>query len=912
MSATGRLTACGCCEGVERRTPQDLFNRPGLEALAYRVGTHGRFKTSMLAEISTRWRLRSLTTRQDDDFAIALMDAWAVVLDILSFYQERIANEGFLRTAVERRSLLELGRLIGYELAPGVAASTHLAFTLDDKEGSPAQIVIPRGTAAQSVPGQNELPQTFETSDDVVARPEWSRLRPRLTHPQTFHADTRVFYVEGTTTGLTQGDPLLLVADPAPDSTATDQQLVPLKVVRVETFSDIEAERAWTRITLDVDVSESGKVARFQLSEAAAEASFSYVPQVFTGSNVNGQLLDQAWSSGLLTAFTSAQGWSLLALGTFLFASRNSLPIVEASDGLYALRSRASVFGHNALHYATLPSEWKTAPYTNHWDDAATGVIPAINQDALGDDHSPAETVFLDREYPDVVEGSFVVISGGADTQVFKVSAVTTVSRADFGLSAKSTRLTLAPIGAAEPSDTAELGSFPFREASIATQSEQLTLIDLPIEDDVAGDVIELEQVDLLLEPGRTLVVEGERSDLEGVVHAEAVQIKDVQQIGYYTQLVLEESLRYAYKRTTTTIYANVAAATHGESRNEILGSGDASQAFRSFGLRHNPLTHVPAAVPSGAASTAQVRVDGVPWDESPDFYRLQGDQRSYVLRRDDDGTTHVQFGDGLRGARLPTGVENVAVHYRVGIGTDGHLDPGRISLLSSPPLGVREVTNPVAASGGEDPEQRDDARRNAPTTVKTLDRIVSLTDFEDFARTYGGIAKARADWVWDGARRVIFVTVAGVEGDEASDTLLDELRSAMDRHRAPFQPIQVGRHRPLFFQVQAALRIEAARLADDVLAKAEQTLRDAFSFEARGFAQGVHRSEVTALLQGVPGVIGVDLTALDLVPSEGAAAIRIDASLPERIAVVDEGPVLAGAQLLTVTPEPLGLEELP
>ena len=54
-------------------------------------------------------------------------------------------------------------------------------------------------------------------------------------------------------------------------------------------------------------------------------------------------------------------------------------------------------------------------------------------------------------------------------------------------------------------------------------------------------------------------------------------------------------------------------------------------------------------------------------------------------------------------------------------------------------------------------------ARRNAPLTVLTLDRIVSLRDYEDFARAFGGIAKALATWTWDGQRQGIFVTVAGV-----------------------------------------------------------------------------------------------------------------------------------------------------
>ena len=54
-----------------------------------------------------------------DDPAIALLDAWAVVADVLTFYQERIANEGFLRTATERRSILELAAPDRLRAQPG-------------------------------------------------------------------------------------------------------------------------------------------------------------------------------------------------------------------------------------------------------------------------------------------------------------------------------------------------------------------------------------------------------------------------------------------------------------------------------------------------------------------------------------------------------------------------------------------------------------------------------------------------------------------------------------------------------------------------------------------------------------------------------------------------------------------------
>src|ERR1700721_484479 len=171
MSCNGNDNCdCGCCAGVSVQTPRGENNPPGLSAIAYRTGDWGTFKESMLARLSSSDypALQGLKTRSDDDYSIALLDASSVVLDILTFYQERLANESYLRTATQLRSLTELARLIGYQPAPGIAAAAYLAFTLKTAPGLPTNpstqpITIPVGTQAQSVPTQGQAPQTFET-----------------------------------------------------------------------------------------------------------------------------------------------------------------------------------------------------------------------------------------------------------------------------------------------------------------------------------------------------------------------------------------------------------------------------------------------------------------------------------------------------------------------------------------------------------------------------------------------------------------------------------------------------------------------------------------------------------------------------------------------------------------------------
>ena len=148
-----------------------------------------------------------------------------------------------------------------------------------------------------------------------------------------------------------------------------------------------------------------------------------------------------------------------------------------------------------------------------------------------------------------------------------------------------------------------------------------------------------------------------------------------------------------SYDRPTVAIYANVAAATHGETRREVLGSGDAARSFQKFALKQKPLTYVSAPTASGAETTLQVRVNDVLWEEAPSLYNLPARERAYITRLDDDGNVSIAFGDGITGARLPTGDENIAATYRTGIGVAGMVKAGQLSLLMTRPLGVQKVT---------------------------------------------------------------------------------------------------------------------------------------------------------------------------------------------------------------------------
>jgi hypothetical protein len=128
-----------------------LFNRAGLTAISYRIGDYSSFRESLYAGLASP-TLRGLRTRDADDYTLGLLDAVACAADVLTFYQERLANESYLRTATERVSLQEMAKLIGYRLRPGVAAETWLAFALEPPREPPPDAPQDPGSFVTGIP----------------------------------------------------------------------------------------------------------------------------------------------------------------------------------------------------------------------------------------------------------------------------------------------------------------------------------------------------------------------------------------------------------------------------------------------------------------------------------------------------------------------------------------------------------------------------------------------------------------------------------------------------------------------------------------------------------------------------------------------------------------------------------------
>ena len=946
--------ACGgpCCAGVHPVTPRTLYNRPGLDALDYRAGTNSGLLESMIARLASRPELAGYTTRAPDDPGIAMLDCWALVGDIVTFYAERAVNEGYLGTATQPDSLTLLGRLVNYQPRPAVGASGYLAFTMDPG----ATGVIPAGSQARSVAGPNELPQTFETSETVPARSDWNQLAVRLTQPSALSADnadgTSQLTLAGAALGVQPGTRLVfdfgsaqppgvrVVSTVTPDFAAgtTVVDLVPAP----DELTGVAA--AQDRLNELVDNASSdgpppGPVAQGvyailrgfggaddftavsdlvrELTEALAIAA-GRVPAAVASwlANLVTPVLDQATTTlslmaqdqrrlapGLEYLQQLAQALtcppSELRRGAGQAGCDRAVPLVTAAAILPALRrppSRPPATPAALPQAAGVALDPQSAAVTALLAAAdprlAGSIAQAVGRQAVTAPPATASVIALKTkaspvptDHPDkttellldgtsdsLVPGSWLVSEqtfADGTAKTFRCRIVSarqytwTVQLSSTGPPTRVTRTNVTLDGpaydnvvvgglgaaaaaqdaaAAAPDATAGPAAIAGTQASVYDQlivyygGSPVPLADEPITDDVAGTEITLAQTYDGLQPGQRLLITGERTDIpgtSGIIATELTMVGGVEQrldgslAGDATLpvLVLAVPLAYTYKRGTVTINGNVAAATQGESRAETVGSGAAGQAGQSFPLRQvsaaSPLTWLPAGNALGAADTLTVRVNGVAWQQSDDLSQTGPNDQVYRTATASDGSVSVTFGDGVHGARLPTGQENVTAAYRVGGGAAGNVAAGQITQLASRPLGVNAVTNPLPATGGAGGDAAGDVRDHAALRCLALDRLLSVPDYADFTAARAGIGQAAAVALTDGGRELIHLTIAGVADAplDESDLLVTDLRAALAELGDPYLPVQVAVRELLLLVLSAGIKVSAAYSYDLVRA---------------------------------------------------------------------------------------------
>jgi predicted phage baseplate assembly protein len=585
----------------------------------------------------------------------------------------------------------------------------------------------------------------------------------------------------------------------------------------------------------------------------------------------------------------------------------------------HVLRKRAAVFGHNAPMWGSMPVSFRRnypgGLVEGHLaPDWPNFVLSPLGATATGG------YVDLDVVYPEIHNASYVVLAkggfnypsepapAGTYVELYRVINVAEASRAEFALSGKVSRLQLSGANYTTQFQSA------VRQTSVFAASEQLTFAEYPVADPVSLDRLPVAApVDGLL-PGRRLIVRGTRA-ADGqavVVQATLLQAHAISDLR--CELEITPPLTDPLVRSSVVVHANVALASHGESVSQILGAGNGSLAFQRFELKQLPLTYRAAANEIGAAGELTVRVGDIAWTERPMMFGAGPCEHAFTLSTDEQGRDFVVFGDGVRGARLPSGGNNVLAAYRKGLGVGGNVAADKLTQLITRPLGLKSVSNPLSAEGGTDPESADAARQSIPLATRTLGRAVSLLDYEDFARAFSGIAKAQAQVLQLPAGPTVAITLAGPAGallTPASPVwinLLAALKASGDPHVA----VALLSHQASPFHLGLKVKGDPAYDIKTVLAAVEAALHQHYAFESRALGQPVQQSDVIAVAQAIPGVVAIDLTRLyggtqsppQTLPSK---QVRLLAS---RVRV--EGGIARPAELLTLGPGQLDqLEEM-
>jgi hypothetical protein len=1003
---------CGCCEPSAQLTPLAVSNRAGLSAIAYRIGTYSSFRASMLEEIARTPELAALTTRRDDDYAITTLDLWAAVADVLTFYQERYANEAFLRTAVRRESVSRLAHLIDYSLRPGVAALAWLAFSAEEEK----VFRVPVGLRVQSVPGQDEQPQTFETLEQIVADARLNRARvlpaPVGVNPLAPGATEALLYPDeatlATAVELAKGDRILVFST----GSAGSVEALTVDDVRYEEERITLAWEAPIRGTWDLSsaVRKGGRTFRLFGHNAPVSTVTPSTANVPGGIRWSLASTDYGYpASGLPTARLLLDGrYENVASGTQLLvddeAGATTLVTVTAVEtgparlaGIADTVTRLTVTPSvpAAVDRRRVSIYELSGPPIRFWGYAypnrlAGGAVflpgtrisgstieigrtivrrelqPGVRIRA--DEIAPGRTVLIgDAEHPPAaarveaagVIGATVVCeptAGDATTarelglDAESALAVAGVASAPFpsslALTSPTPRLrvvigelkprtiTLSPsptnvVSAATALQAALVAAGPepvFANARVLWLEQRLLVVPggegdlafLPAEDDATtirelgldaehavptrgllsapltapiGFASAAPEIAVTIGPvGPRRIAVLDSGSVKGVAYllnwqlylADAapgfrsawVLVVDDRllilpgpfgtKIAEYLRLDLELDAPLQLDPDTAYLLGNVARASHGETvRGEVLGSGDASASFQRFALKRRPLTYVPSAKGGGAESSLAVTVSGVRWSEVPGLYSRGGKAEVYAVRESDEGTAIAQFGNNETGAALPTGKANVQATYRVGAGLAGRVRAETLTTALDRPPGLKDVTNPLAARGGADPETVDYARENAPATVRTFGRAVALRDFEDLVRSDGEVAKAQAIWVWDGLDRAIHLTVAGQQGGAFEPEDLRRIGAALTAARDPNYRLLLANHAPLPIVFRATIDIDPRYVQSTVTADARAALLDALSFDTVRLGTPVHLSDLYRVLQDVEGVVAVDVDEL-------------------------------------------------
>lgn len=135
-------------------------------AIDYLAKDYAGFRQALLDFIPVR--LPTWTERSEADLGMVLLELFAATADTLSYMQDRVANEAFLNSATQRRSVAGHLALIGYQMDEGASAYTWLHFKVNEVQTLPDR---PGFKVSNSPSSSAEPLLVFETLGEATLDP---------------------------------------------------------------------------------------------------------------------------------------------------------------------------------------------------------------------------------------------------------------------------------------------------------------------------------------------------------------------------------------------------------------------------------------------------------------------------------------------------------------------------------------------------------------------------------------------------------------------------------------------------------------------------------------------------------------------------------------------------------------------
>ncbi|HEY2858175.1 MAG TPA: hypothetical protein VGJ21_07145 [Terracidiphilus sp.] len=793
-----------------------ITNLPGLAEVAFRAGDFNSFRrallTPLLAPPGQLPLEQSLTAWQTDgadptvaDLGVMMVEWWAYLCDILTFYNERIANEDYLRTALLPETPAELIQILGYRPRPAIGATGTLAALVASSVLPGQTVSLPKGLQFQSKPGPGGAPQTFELMQaTTIGLPD----RVPAIPPPNLIANLGSILWEEFSSGTSGFEVEVLASKKS-------------KKVKAQAQQHQQAGQQQAGQTQFVSVPQYGVLLKGSVTSVSSgdvlllgQRSSTSKPLAITLSQTPVvQPTPTGGQQTLLSFISGSTPGAMIAATSRLTKPNQSTPLWTVNGS--AVDSSGSVIQMASLVRHIRPNDYIVF--------SAPGLDPQLVQvksttDVMGDACSAGGPTTVSaggqgHPTPIPVLHTQLTLTGGIASWLDEVvtSAVSVLSGwVEVGALIDQPPLPWTGTGNLQAVPPAQ---FP----SAGTQ--QILIGDSDGNGDAASGVGN----------GATLSVNWPTS----------------------TPIPLSPALQ-----PTLNIYYNLLAVTRGKTvANEVLGSGDGTQAGQSFKLAKSPVTYL--ANSSGYASTIVLTVNGEPWKEVASFFGQAADARVFVTREDTSQNTWIDFGDGVNGARLTTGTNNLVATYRIGAGASSP-PAGKLTVVAQSYPGLKSVVNPVAVSGGSDPDPAALLKEYAPRSVLAFNRAVSVFDYQALAAQAPGATMAAASWSWDAVnlRAAVTVYVAG------EDNIAASVQALLSSEGDPNRPVTVLPATPLSVTLTMSFIVVAGM--DEIAIKANlatvlcDPISGLFSPPQIGIGQPLFDSLIQAVCLAVDGVVGI------------------------------------------------------